>query len=385
MANDNRLAQGLGAANQALRTGLGQIEQLKQQNQQRLQQKFNQVQQQRDSFLKLAGNENLPEGVRQKLLNMGNQFSTALGQPLLGSEGTFGQAEKDFSKAVSIGLQLVDQNKLSRKDFNAFIMAARQTAVDQSQTGDERQNIEQLFEGGQEQAFGTGTPQQFGAGVEQTLGRITPSGQVAPITQAGEQQPVTQPNEFVIQTLQAREKTFKDDKVFQEVRKQLIDSERLKALIEANVPGSIGPIVTQRAKASGEQRITDQDVVRFAGDPSAQATVKRFITKVRAGKLPKGDQQTFIAMQRVIEGIARERLKGTLDSATKATSQILPGVPEDQIRNFLSSSVDSDLKAAQFEASLDSPEKIKAAFRAGRIGKFEAKQLLTEKFKTRFK
>jgi hypothetical protein len=189
MANgDQFLAQGILQASQAIGQGIQQralfTQKQKLQQQQLLQQKFDKLMKDRDTFFTLAGNKALPDTQRSNFFNMAVQINNAIGNvPIPGIQGDFGQAERDLSETMSFLFEQQKKGNISRAQLGQLQRAAASAATQQAETGEARAGVQQMLTQQQAQTFGTGTPTEITAGGRTGLARITPTSEPAFIEQ----------------------------------------------------------------------------------------------------------------------------------------------------------------------------------------------------------
>lgn len=108
----------------------------------------------------------------------------------------------------------------------------------------------------------------------------------------------------------------------------------LDIAIQQDNPAALGAAFTQVSKASGETRITDEDIKRISPNPGAYQSTKRAYQKYVKNRILPEDAKTLKAMilaQEVANG--KNFLKG-IDKASNR-SQFLPGVDKRQLQDAL--------------------------------------------------
>ena len=109
-----------------------------------------------------------------------------------------------------------------------------------------------------------------------------------------------------------------------ELSSALTAADRARRLLDENPKGAPGFIKTMLAKMVENNRLSDQDIQRIAGSPSAVDRAIRAKSTIIDGNLSDVDKADFKAIVEIMERAAAEELDGILNDVTDSVNSDIP-------------------------------------------------------------
>ena len=355
MANgDDFLIQQIPQAAENIMRGV-QLGQQRRQQQQLLQQKQQQaimkqakqkidaLRQDRDAYIPVLGD--VPESAVPSVWNMVVQTNNAIpnAPKFKGMDPNRlpGKAEKYMAKELAIFQKQRDNGIITDTQLATLQQEAHNRAVRKSESPEERQDLRQMLEFGQQQAFGSGAPITTGQGFEQQTGRVGPTGVVHPLRQQGSPQslatPVTKINPELRSYITQRSDKFNTAEVTKEDLKVMSKLNTMRTLAQKNPKGAVGTVKKMVTRLTDVGRLSDFDVQFTDIDQSLAQQFKAFIAKKGRGKLSEEAVQNLTALVDIMEQAMLRNLNESLDSAVSAAEPFLrqSGLSREELRNMI--------------------------------------------------
>lgn len=289
----------------------------------------------------------------QKVLNPGMAAALPPVKDITPEDSDIIRGAAQFLQAANVaGIEPSVQQGILKQMFNS--------AQTKNVTPDFSKNFKDIMDAN----FGT-QPQQITEGNVIKQGTVNQFGQFTPIQDASQAtpstpqgKPVQAPNVPLMNQQLSETKRiddlsskFNEDSVVKDLRLALTKTNATKALIANNPKGDVGFIQTQIAKAAGEQRITDQDIVRFSGSTDAVTRAKRALSAIAEGKLSKADREDYLTLLDTFEKANKGKLQDQLDAYTEPLTQDMTVKEAKALKSRIGSFAMSELKPKAMTAT----------------------------------
>jgi len=123
---------------------------------------------------------------------------------------------------------------------------------------------------------------------------------------------------------------FKDDAVVEEIRKQRNTIEMSRELLANNdtksLKTTLGGVMTMYARATGEQRVTEQDIARRSPNPSVKSKVLRAWNELIKNQAFPEDPEVIAVVIEVMKDKAEAQLRGKAGNFARARAENIRGI-----------------------------------------------------------
>lgn len=328
------------------------------------------VEEERDLWLKNAGNKDFPKNIRMQFFNQ-----AASADKELNPQGHFPGIDSFDDQVGDIldSFGVIDNDK--GLDAAKKLSMKRQLITAQNRQQGDLKQTEFL----QSMAFGAGSVQTTGQGISQTQTRLTPEGVAVPIqtnpiaaSPAGASAPA--PLKVTNKDLQDRLVGLREKFYGQENVKdnQFILGKlgQIQKLAKENPAGAAGALKQGFVRLFEKQRISDEDFVNLNPSQSGQAKLMDWVAKTRAGKASELTGENIRLVARVIGDKVREDVNSTIGSQVGADMLLLEGsgIDEDYLGRFYKGSMAKDLAELDKYNSVGA---VDAAVKSKELGKQE--------------